>query len=149
MEEEVFLYVKSGLIVSRNFIPICIPSMSNTHGKCNTPFYSVWRSMKKRCTNTNAPYYKNYGGRGISVCKEWSDSFDKFYDFMKRNFQSKMTYCECMEKYFPKTKVENSLTLENEMNDFLSNLSEEKKEKLRNDLTKIVTEISKKTKLYL
>ena len=88
-------------------------------------------------------------GIGEKYSSSEFDSFDKFYDFMKRNFQNKMCYCECMEKYFPKTKVENSLTLENEMDDFLSNLSEEKKEKFKNDLTKIVTEIAKKTKLYL
>lgn len=58
-----------------------------THGKRNTPFYSVWRSMKKRCTNTNAPYYKNYVGRGISVCKEWSDSFEKFYSDMYSEYE--------------------------------------------------------------
>jgi hypothetical protein len=34
--------------------------------------------MKTRCTNTNATGYKNYGGRGISVCEEWLNSFKTF-----------------------------------------------------------------------
>jgi len=30
---------------------------------------SVWRNMKNRCQNKNVPAYKDYGGRGIKVCK--------------------------------------------------------------------------------
>jgi lambda repressor-like predicted transcriptional regulator len=35
--------------------------------------------MKQRCTNKNDPGYKNYGGRGISVCHEWLNSFERFF----------------------------------------------------------------------
>jgi len=42
--------------------------------------YSVWTSMKARCSNDKDKDYARYGGRGISVCKKWQDSFD---DFMK------------------------------------------------------------------
>lgn len=35
--------------------------------------YGVWASMKSRCNNKSHSLYKNYGGRGISVCKEWDD----------------------------------------------------------------------------
>lgn len=31
-----------------------------------------------RCNNPNSKAYKNYGGRGISVCKSWSESFESF-----------------------------------------------------------------------
>lgn len=34
--------------------------------------------MKARCSNLNHPQYKNYGGRGIKVCKRWHDSFENF-----------------------------------------------------------------------
>jgi hypothetical protein len=34
--------------------------------------------MKDRCQNPHAPEYKNYGGRGIQVCREWLDSFEAF-----------------------------------------------------------------------
>lgn len=34
-------------------------------------FYKVWANMKSRCNNPKVPCYKNYGGRGIKVCKRW------------------------------------------------------------------------------
>lgn len=40
--------------------------------------YTAWISMKQRCTNPRAQNYHNYGGRGISVCAEWIDSFEAF-----------------------------------------------------------------------
>ena len=41
------------------------------------PEHTVWRAMKKRCYNIT-PYYKYYGGRGITVCKRWLNSFPNF-----------------------------------------------------------------------
>lgn len=41
------------------------------------PLYWVWVSMRQRCRNSKCPEYVNYGGRGISICKEWDD-FDAF-----------------------------------------------------------------------
>lgn len=49
------------------------------HGKRFTPEYQSWTSMKARCTNKNAGNYSRYGGRGISICKRWMDSFESFY----------------------------------------------------------------------
>lgn len=40
--------------------------------------WNVWRLMLKRCKNPLDSHYKYYGGRGISVCKEWQESFDAF-----------------------------------------------------------------------
>ena len=37
--------------------------------------YQVWEGMKKRCADLANPYY---GARGISVCKRWRESFDRF-----------------------------------------------------------------------
>ncbi len=42
--------------------------------------YSKWRGMKSRCYTPSNPGYKNYGGRGIAVCKRWRDSFDAYYE---------------------------------------------------------------------
>lgn len=45
-----------------------------THGNTaggKSPEYNAWSSMLARCTNPNNPAYKDYGGRGITVCKEW------------------------------------------------------------------------------
>jgi hypothetical protein len=40
--------------------------------------YSVWRNMISRCTNPNVPHYPSYGGRGITVCERWLNSFENF-----------------------------------------------------------------------
>tara|TARA_R110002049_G_scaffold300688_2_gene491735 strand:+ start:77 stop:706 length:630 start_codon:yes stop_codon:yes gene_type:complete len=42
--------------------------------------YCVYMTMKARCTNKNNGMYGNYGGRGISVCSRWLESFDNFID---------------------------------------------------------------------
>lgn len=42
--------------------------------------YAVWKSMRQRCSNPNNKDFHNYGGRGISVCEEWSD-FKPFFDW--------------------------------------------------------------------
>jgi hypothetical protein len=44
----------------------------------NHPLYNTWKSMKGRCNNKNGSDYKYYGGRGISVCERWRDSFTNF-----------------------------------------------------------------------
>ena len=55
------------------------------HGKRYTRLYSIWRNMNQRCTNANLPCYKDYGGRGITVCPEWKDSFEAFYEWAMAN----------------------------------------------------------------
>ena len=44
-----------------------------THGLRYHNFYGTWRQMVQRCNNPKHRYYKNYGGRGITVCEEWLD----------------------------------------------------------------------------
>lgn len=46
--------------------------------------YSVWRTMHRRCSDPNHGSFKRYGGRGISVCHEWS-SFDSFLSWAVQN----------------------------------------------------------------
>ena len=41
--------------------------------------------MKQRCYNPNNRSYKNYGGRGITVCQEWKEDFQTFYDWAIAN----------------------------------------------------------------
>jgi hypothetical protein len=38
----------------------------------------IWINMINKCTNPNSKGYKNYGGKGISVCKDWENSFPSF-----------------------------------------------------------------------
>lgn len=48
-------------------------------GKANlTPEYRAWIAMRRRCYNTKTKDYPFYGGRGITVCDRWRDSFDNF-----------------------------------------------------------------------
>ena len=44
--------------------------------------YQCYQDMKQRCNNKNSQQYKNYGGRGISVCDRWLESFDNFISDM-------------------------------------------------------------------
>jgi hypothetical protein len=52
------------------------------HKLAHTPEYQAWADMKSRCFNINIPSFKHYGGRGISVCSEWINSFETFYKDM-------------------------------------------------------------------
>ena len=45
----------------------------------------IWRKMKERCYNTKVDNYHRYGGRGITVCDEWKDNFQAFYDWSMAN----------------------------------------------------------------
>jgi hypothetical protein len=51
------------------------------HGKYGSPAYSSYHSMMNRCRNKKNNRFKHYGGRGISVSKEWK-TFEKFYEDM-------------------------------------------------------------------
>lgn len=55
------------------------------HGGCGTRLYSIWQGMKKRCYRTGQINYKHYGGRGITVCDEWRESFEAFRDWALAN----------------------------------------------------------------
>ncbi len=40
--------------------------------------YTSWIAMKQRCLNPSTPCYPRYGGRGITICEEWINSFPQF-----------------------------------------------------------------------
>lgn len=50
----------------------------DTYGEGRTRLHVIWDGMKKRCNCVTDKHYVWYGGRGIKVCKEWSDSFQAF-----------------------------------------------------------------------
>jgi hypothetical protein len=52
------------------------------HNMSHSKENQKWRDMKDRCYNTNNKHYKDYGGRGIFVCRRWRKSFVKFFDDM-------------------------------------------------------------------
>jgi hypothetical protein len=45
------------------------------HDSCKTPEYTLYINMIQRCTNPRNPHFKNYGGRGITICQPWLESF--------------------------------------------------------------------------
>lgn len=50
-----------------------------THGRSKTAEYRIWRNMKNRCGWDKWPEWHLYGGRCISVCVRWSESFEAFF----------------------------------------------------------------------
>lgn len=55
------------------------------HGEAQkTVEYNSWRGMLQRCNNKNHKQYPVYGGRGIKVCKRWSESYENFLADMGR-----------------------------------------------------------------
>lgn len=50
-----------------------------SHGQTGTRLYHIWMGMKARCLCETNKAYSSYGGRGISICKEWADSFEEFH----------------------------------------------------------------------
>lgn len=53
------------------------------HGQAGkTPEYKAWKAIRQRCGNPNNHAYSDYGGRGITVCERWKDSFENFFEDM-------------------------------------------------------------------
>lgn len=70
------------IIIERNF----------KHGLSNTRLNSIWRDMRRRCSNPNTQGYKWYGARGIKVCEEWNKNFMSFYNWAINNgYQEDLT----------------------------------------------------------
>jgi hypothetical protein len=42
------------------------------------PNYSIWQGMLGRCRNPNYRQWNDYGGRGITVCERWRNSYHAF-----------------------------------------------------------------------
>jgi len=61
--------------------------LENNHNMHNTSEYRTYYAMIQRCINPNNVSYKDYGGRGITVCDHWLYSFNNFYkDMGKKPF---------------------------------------------------------------
>lgn len=53
----------------------------------NPNLYRVWANMKARINNSKNPKFKDYGGRGIKICKEWNilHGFNNFESWALQN----------------------------------------------------------------
>lgn len=79
--------IVSGGNLRRGLVKSCGCRGKNTekHSKTNTRLYRIWSCMKGRCRNRNILAYKDYGGRGITVCDEWDNSFVAFEKWALKN----------------------------------------------------------------
>lgn len=57
------------------------------HGLSKSRIKRIYYNMHSRCENANTPKFKNHGGRGISICKEWSgeNGLIEFYNWAIKN----------------------------------------------------------------
>lgn len=71
-------------------------SRSTSHGNTGTRLHTVWKDMKKRCYNPKTHNYHRYGGRGITICDEWRNDFQAFYDWaMANGYDESAPYMQC------------------------------------------------------
>ena len=66
---------------SRNLYKM-LKKIHSTDNISKIPIYNSWMSMRRRCLDKKCKIYKNYGGRGITICDRWRDSFVNFYEDM-------------------------------------------------------------------
>lgn len=76
----------SGLTISCGcYNKECSKEIHSKHKQSYSKLYKVWQGMKTRCYNGKFIYYKNYGGRGISICDKWKYNFLTFYKWAINN----------------------------------------------------------------
>lgn len=82
-------YLTSGITISCG----CVrnPCVHGDCGKGRTPEYRSWCSMKSRCLNKRNKKYKDYGGRGITICQRWISSYSAFLSDVGRRPHHAMT----------------------------------------------------------
>ena len=56
--------------------------VNSTNPHYKSPTYNSWDNMIGRCYRSSQPDYDSYGGRGITVCQRWRDSFHNFLSDM-------------------------------------------------------------------
>ena len=85
--------LRRGLTKSCGCLWIEIARSQSTHGETRghrvSPEYTAWAGMKDRCFRVTSPKFGDYGGRGITVCDRWRDSYEDFLADMGRRPSSK------------------------------------------------------------
>lgn len=70
----------------RNHSSGCLKCLHITHGDASgSRLYEIWHGMKSRTKNKTNTAYKNYGAKGIKVCKEWTNDYQKFKEWALNN----------------------------------------------------------------
>jgi hypothetical protein len=62
-----------------------IKNLNRKHDGRKSRLYNIWCAMKERTENQNNPAYKDYGGRGITICFVWKNDFTIFRDWAVAN----------------------------------------------------------------
>lgn len=62
-----------------------LKELKTIHGQRRTRLFGIWSKMKERCYKPNTKGYKDYGGRGITVCDEWRNDFVAFHRWAMAN----------------------------------------------------------------
>lgn len=64
----------------------CLRVTSNTkHGTWDSKLYRIYYGMLARCYKPQDKYFKSYGGKGITVCKEWKENYINFKNWAMAN----------------------------------------------------------------
>lgn len=58
---------------------------NRTHDHAGTRLHRIWKNMKSRCYNPRVASFKDYGGRGVSICAEWRADFAVFHEWALAN----------------------------------------------------------------
>lgn len=79
-------YKNTGLLPEEIVVLSCEVKHMKTHHHIHKHkrLYSIWRGMRQRCNSTKHKDYPSYGGRGITICRQW-DNFNVFYDWAMAN----------------------------------------------------------------
>lgn len=64
-----------------------VSKLNYKHGMRHHKIYYVYNDMMQRCYNQNNFQYKNYGERGIRVCKRWKNSIENFIEDMHESYK--------------------------------------------------------------
>lgn len=71
--------------LQRGLVKSCGCIVKTKNGLSNSRIGRIYHGMIQRCYNNKDLNYKNYGGRGIVLCKEWLNNFMNFYVWAKEN----------------------------------------------------------------
>lgn len=74
----------SGHALRNGFTKSC-GCIHKKHGLTGTRLFNIWVDMRQRCYNPKIPNYNLWGGKGITVCEEWKNNFQSFYDWAMTN----------------------------------------------------------------
>lgn len=76
---------KSCGCLQKDIVKVVMAKTMRKHGMSNHPLRAVFCAMKQRCYNPNNKHYEYYGGRGITICDEWMDNLQSFFDWAFEN----------------------------------------------------------------